>query len=335
MFGAIVVLWLGSAPPLPEQRTDIAAWARAHGLSAIAPAVDPAASDEARLVEQIEALLEEARSAPDGTAGSSAFELAEALLSAHPELPQAAWLMAERYALEAQGLATGPASGERGRLLLERARALEGVRAISAGLVPRAAEAQPRADASSQPARAAATGGRANDQLYVDGVRDAPLTPGHHQLQLYRGGRRVWATWLDAGNPPALAFIDPTRACSALDLADIAAEPEGPRPAPGVRCARWLAARPAVLGGTELAECAGSRCGRWQPAHAPEEAIRRARLQRADETAAWPSWATWSLVAVGAVAATGAVLWQAGLFDRSRADTDFVFTGPSAASYRF
>ena len=48
-----------------------------------------------------------------------------------------------------------------------------------------------------------------------------------------------------------------------------------------------------------------------------------------------PAWLTWGALGLGAVASTALVLWQAGAFDRPAPATEFVFTGPSAASVRF
>ena len=48
-----------------------------------------------------------------------------------------------------------------------------------------------------------------------------------------------------------------------------------------------------------------------------------------------PDGVTWTLVGAGAAAAAGVVLWRAGAFDRTEPGTEFVFTGPSAAVYRF
>jgi hypothetical protein len=336
MFGAIVVLWLGSAPQLPAQHADLAAWATARQLSPMAPEPAPMSSYDAALVAELEALLEEARAAPTEPT-TDALERAEALLLAHPELPQAAWLLAERYALGAHALGASEAVAERRNALVQRSRSLEGGRATSAGQAPLsgAASLGPRAsDNQAFPSPHA----RPGDRLLVDGVFGAAFTPGRHHLQLYRGGLRVWASWVDASDPGSLAVRDPTIDCSALDLADVAVGADGPRPAPGVRCRRWLAARPAATGGTELAECAAARCGRWQPARGPRLTPGvggAAESEPADGAATWPAWGTWGLVGAGAVASTFLVLWQVGVFDRSRPDTEFVFTGPSAAAYRF
>jgi hypothetical protein len=344
MFGAVVVLWLGAAPELPQQRADIAAWLAARSLAPVAPEAAPTPSYDAALVEQIETLLEEARATPVWSASQpsspSALERAEALLEVHPELPQAAWLLAERYALEAHALGRSEAALQRRRALLERSRALEGGRAPSAGqarVAPPSAAAGPRAAAPDAAALPAA-GARPHDRLVVDGVSGAALTPGRHHVQLYRGSQRVWASWLDAGDGVELTPTDPSVACSTLDLADVSVGADAPHPAPGVRCERWLAARPAALGGTELSECTASSCGRWQGARDLGEGPGprgTGRTRAVDGAGAWPAWATWGLVGIGAGALTGVVLWQAGAFDRSRPDTEFVFSGPSASAYRF
>jgi hypothetical protein len=351
MLDAIVVLWLGSSPQLAQHRADIAGWASAHQLSPAPPPAPPPQAYDASLVDNIEALLEEARATSAPSAGPSAFDRVEALLWAHPELPQAAWLLAERYAIEAQ-LLRGRAEGspEHGRELERHARDLEGERAKPLGLGASHAEAKPDAtpevpakpdearSAAGPPTSAMARAGvRAFDRVVIDGVDGAALEPGRHHVQVYRGTRRAWFAWVDAGATGELGPSDPTPACSALDLADVADGATAPRPAPGVLCVRWLAARPAAPGGTELAECTASRCGRWQNTAGAlrGDGAHAERAHPGEDTAAWPAWATWGVVGAGVVVATGFVLWQAGLFDRSEAATEFVFTGPSAGALQF
>jgi hypothetical protein len=353
MFGPIVVLWLGATPPVPEQRAEIAAWAGARELSPVAPAQEPPTPYAADVVERIEALLEEARSAAaPGAAGSaSAIERAEALLLAHAELPQAGWLMAERYAVEAQALGAHVASAVRRRTLLDLSGGLDGGRALPAELghgegvepsgAPTPSEVSidagsidtPRATSERRAPALGLSGVRPGDVLYVDGMPGAPLALGRHHVQVYRRGRRVWARWIDADGAAALSADDATQPCSADDLADVRAFAERPRPAPGVLCRRWLAARPAPLGGTEIAECTGARCGRWQLARVVRATPGGASSRH--DAATWPAWASWGLVGVGAVAAAGIVLWQTGAFDRPMPETEFVFTGPEATGYRF
>lgn len=340
MFGALVVLWLGSDAQLAERRADISAWAHTRQLHAelLRPAAE---SYDGRLADEIEALLEEARTLPAATGTPDALERAEALLLAHPELPQAAWLLAERYAIEAHALAgSADATLARRAELGERALALEGVRAVAAGAAPwsAAAAAQPHVPAPRSP--------RPHDQVFIDGVvidgdalaTDAApgrLAPGRHHVRVARAAQAVWSGWITIGPGSAELLPDPTTPCSALDLADVAAGSSAPEPAAGVRCGRWAVARPRLGGGVDLAECAGSHCEAWQPAGSvlrdtPALASEGAALERG-----WPGWATWSLIGAGALAATGVVLWQVGAFDRDAPGTEFVFTGPSAPAYRF
>ncbi|HTV18265.1 MAG TPA: hypothetical protein VMG12_06330, partial [Polyangiaceae bacterium] len=108
MLGVLVVLWLGTEPELAERRADVAAWASTRHWRA-EPLRPATVNDDAALVDQIEALLEEARAAAPAPGTPPALERAEALLLEHPELPQAAWLLAERFAIEAHAL-TAPDS---------------------------------------------------------------------------------------------------------------------------------------------------------------------------------------------------------------------------------
>jgi hypothetical protein len=337
MFGAIVVLWLGSQPELAERRADIAAWA--HARQQHAELLRPTASGyDAALADEVEALLEEARTlqAPAGT--PDALQRAETLLMEHPELPQAAWLLAERYAIEAHALAAGDdATAARRRELGTMALGLEGERAAAVGAAPLPPDA-------AAPARVPAPlGARPHDRLYIDGVaidtNGAPpmLAPGRHHARLTRGELPVWSGWITldaAGRPEPLP--DPTLPCSGLDLADVGAGSAAPEPALGVRCEHWAVARASLRGGVDVAECTRSRCDAWQHAGAlRRDAAPLALDAAAPERGAWPAWATWGLIGAGALAATGIVLWQAGAFDRDAPSTEFVFTGPSAAAYHF
>lgn len=345
MLPALVVLWLGTEPELAAHRAEVAAWAgarqaRATLLRPTAPSYDGA------LADRIEALLEEARAATAAPGTPSALERAEALLLEHPELPQAAWLLAERFAIEAQlPGGAGDAAAARRRELALRAQELEGARAQPAGAAPLPA-------AAPVSALTAPAGARPNDRVFVDGVArapagapaagvggaapgdGAPLAPARHHVRVTRAGLPVWSGWLRLDGPGAESFSDPTPACSALDLADVAVHDDAPAPAPGVRCPRWAAARVSPSGGLAIAECSRSRCAAWQLAGGPAR-DEDPRAGVAAEAGAWPSWATWSLVGAGALVATGLVLWRAGAFERDAPATEFVFTGPSAAAYRF
>lgn len=335
MFSAIIVLWLGSELELAEHRADIAVWAHARGRHA--ELLHPSApSYDAALVDEIEALLEEARTLPAGPGTPDALQRAEALLLQHPELPQAAWLLAECHAIEAHALATGDdATTARRQELGRLALGLEGGRAAAAGAVALAADGDA---AASVPAP---RGARPHDRVFIDGVAIEPraeprlFAPGRHHARLSRGGLPVWSGWIALEHGPGEPLADPASPCSELDLADVTAGGAAPEPAPGVRCERWAVARPSLLGGVDLADCAGSRCEPWQRAGAPRSEAPVVRDEAQAERSAWPGWATWGLLGASALAATGLVLWQVGAFERDAPGTEFVFTGPSAPALRF
>jgi hypothetical protein len=336
MFGAMVVLWLGSDAQLAERGADIEGWAHARQLHAelLRPSAE---SYDAALANEVESLLEEARTLPAASGTPDALERAETLLLEHPELPQAAWLLAERYAIEAHALAasdeaTAARRAEFGRLALQ----LEGVRAVAAGATP-----WPTRDAA-QPWVPAPSGARPHDRVFIDAVAlqtdgtPSRLAPGRHHVRVARGALPVWSGWITLQPGRVEKLPDPAPPCSALDLADVDAGSAAPMPALGVRCGRWAVARPSLRGGVDVAECAGSQCEAWQRAGVVQNDVAAGALDAmATARDGWPGWATWSLIGAGALAVTGVVLWQVGAFERDAPSTEFVFTGPSAAAYRF
>lgn len=330
MYGAIVVLWLGSEPELTERRADLAVWATERQRRA-QPLVAAGPSYPAELAEQVEALLEEARVAPAAPETVRALQRAEAVLLEHPELPQAAWLLAERYAIEAHASAAdGSGEPTLHGALRARARQLEGARAAPVGSppLPEPLTADGRVPEPS--------GTRPHDRVFIDGATAAgTLAPGRHHVLWMRGELRVWAGWieLEPGRPWSLS--DPTSPCSALDLVDVEVDADTPRPASGVLCQRWAIARPHPTGGIDVAECTTTHCGSWLRVSRESQRSAQALPARDDVTGGWPGWATWTLVGAGAAAAAGVVLWRAGAFDRDEPSTEFVFTGPSAPLYRF
>jgi hypothetical protein len=335
MLPPLVVFWLAAPTGAADPHGELERWAADHGYRP-APALQRSAAgyDDAA-VHEIEALLEEARSVAPGSSGS--FERLDQLLAAHPELPQAAWWAAERYALEGQQRAREDERDSAAEhALARRGNALEGPRAPVAGAdpaVPR--EALPEDPLPQLPLQLVDQ--RPRDELLLDGQpagEGTEIVPGRHLAQLFRGQRQVWASWVELGSPPVLRVADPSPACSELDLWGTERGEQGPVPAPGVRCSAWAVA--SVRGGTELelALCQGSRCGAWE---------RRSLLlgggsapgESAAPHASVPAWVTWGAIGLGAVASTALVLWQTGVFDRPAPATQFVFTGPTAAAFRF
>jgi hypothetical protein len=333
MLRPLVLLWLAAPNALSEHRPDISRWAAAQGFG---PVTEPRGAvqvpyDDAA-ASQIEALLEEARTAPSE---ASVFEHLERLLTMHPHLPQAAWLSAERYALRARAEARSAGANEALRAELEeRSMQLEGARASPFGQTTRLADGAVK---HGQPARLHVEGLRPRDRVFINGLplpTEASAEPGYHHVQVFRGDTRLWAGWLELGAPPRLSIDDASMPCSELDLAGVTAGPRAPATAPGILCEEWAAARPNPLGGVDVATCHASECTAW--AHRPVVELEIADgTPRPPASEGLPTWVTWSAVGVGAAATLGLVLWRTGAFERSDAATEFVFTGPTAGALRF
>src|SRR4051812_31189562 len=230
MLPPLVVFWLAApagqgAPQLVEH------WAADHGYRPVAMLEAPQPAYDEALVREIETLLEEARSVAPGTVGT--FERIDQLVLAHPELPQASFWLAERYALEAQHRAPDSAPDlESERELGRRATSLEGPRAAPVG----AAAASPATLADRDALELVDV--RAHDALLLDGssvTGGASVAPGRHHVQLFRAQRRVWSGWVELGSPPRLRLPDATPACSDLDLWGTERGAQGPVALPGVR----------------------------------------------------------------------------------------------------
>jgi hypothetical protein len=332
MLPALVVLWLAAPAAQPEYRGEIAQWAAERGYRPVSPEVRAGAAYDAAAAHQIETLLEDAKTTAPGPA--NLFEQLDRLLAEHPELPQAAWLMAERYALEAQQRAREALPGGDAALdLTLRSSELEGPRATAFGtetsLVPSAAPAH-------EPLQL--LGMRPRDELSIDGSPLLPgrqLAPGRHHVQLWRAHTSVWAGWVDVGSPARVQIPDPTPACHELDLLGTKLTALGPTPAPGVRCNSWAVASTDESGGLRLSRCQGSRCSAWEVLS--HSAVTRGGTAEAPaaERNGLPGWVTWGALGAGVVAGTALVLWRTGVFEPASDNTEFVFTGPTAAALRF
>src|SRR5688572_10834325 len=213
----IVLLWLAAQPPLGSQQAELDAWARARDATLSAPAPAGALAYDGDVAEQVESALEDARKAIGGRDASAEVILARvaALLGAHPELPQAAWLRAEHEHLRLELLEQTGASRERLAQARTRAYALEGARAEAFDGVRLEGEALD----GEGPALLA--GVRSADEVWVDGrsAHSAALAPGLHHVLVQRAGMLVWAGWAEVQSDLQLRVADPTRACSALDFA--------------------------------------------------------------------------------------------------------------------
>lgn len=338
MSHALVLLWLGTSAARAAHQPDLDSWRREHRTSLHAPAAGGRAGlrYDPALVGRVEKLLDEARIAAgslDEKAALARLTTVDRLLHAHPELPQAAWLMAERLSIEADVYdrrANGNAHAER---LRQRARALEGRRALSYTTATEAHEAEhpqggatPKAPATppaTAPAlqRVTAEGLLPGDRLYLDARRvrgPIQLASGEHHARVVRRGRAVWAGWVRvAEGHAALRLPVPAPAACSLDDLGATRVHEAHVEAPSdVRCRHWAVALPSAHGdGIRVAICDGSDCGPLLDWHKDFGHDFTGPAQPATHRG-WPTWATYLLTGVGVAATAGIVMWQTGAFDQ-------------------
>lgn len=327
MSGAVVLFWLGTSAAQASFEPELDSWARARWVKLAEPAEDAPAGlayDE-RLVAKLEELVDQARlaasSLDDATAKERLAEIQRALKK-HPELPQAAWLLAEALQVEA-GIALRTAPEERTRLIA-RAAALEGRRAPAFGETGEAT-AEPTVTVS-------LSAERPGDRIFFDGERVGPkheAVPGEHHVRVVRRERVIWAGWVDVSAAGALRLPLPRPVpCSPDDLEGVTIRGERVRAPRGVACGRWALARPAAGGGIEIASCSGSSCGPLVVWKRHYGAVYEGPPQPAPEPG-FPAWASWALAGAGVAALGAGVLWQAGAFDDpAPGKTRFEFYGP-------
>lgn len=333
MSTTLPLLVLASAGLLPSRLSgDLSTFSRAWGVGfEVVGATRKAASSppdySPALVERVEALLDRARtelaSFAEGDALQALSEV-ERILHGHPELPQAAWLMAEHHSIRAdlaerQGSPIAVA-------FRERALSLEGPRQAKFS-VGKGASATPKAPTLPVEVR----GLRRGDEVEWDGTRAGgpiPTQNGEHQLRILRDGRAVWAGWVFVSDTERSVTLDlPGIApCSAEDLRGTRDGSEGPVAPPGATCPNWAVAR-RTQGTLEIALCWGARCGAFHrpprqadPFAPPAQVIARKEL---------PKWLPFLVAGVGAATLTGVVLWQTGAFAEPEPGRDrFVYRGP-------
>lgn len=311
----------------PSQRRAIEAWAHSHLLSIVPPARDApgtAADYDPKLVERLEELLEQARVSAGSLDEALALEqlaLAEELVYAHPELPQAAFLLAEAAAQQA---AVVEHSGLARLAQIQRARAatLEGerVRPYAAGTEVHATSGgihTPRAEGVRD---VAITGLGHGDTLVWNGrsvaTRRLTVPVGEHHVQVLRNDSLFWAGFVlvHGADREVRIPVAPPTPCSRADLGGASLAQDRVTGAEQVRCPLWAIARPAAAKGVDVALCRYAECGvlmNWQ------EGFGEPLVRPLHEAHPWrlPSWAGYVAAGVGAAAATGLYLWQSGVFD--------------------
>jgi hypothetical protein len=331
------LVWLTPEAPNAEQRAALAAWAQARGVLLTLPGADPAPLEtNGQVADLVENEVERARdelAARNAEAVARSLDAAEALLRTHPELPQAAWLMAEvertRAALWRRVAPLDP---------LAAARAWSRAQALDGGRVPGIDE-----DATVLSAAPLATitwVAPPEDEVWVDATlafEPLGLAAGLHRVVARLSGVPVWADWVDLSPGPSRLEIDAPAPlpCSSYDLRRAKLASERVVVAAGVQCPRWVVAvAPGKPGPLWLATCQASACGSlapWEPAPVWNRAVPRHTPPPAPPTRPrpWPAWATWALVGAGVALAAGAAAIAAtsGAFDEGMPQTRFVNGG--------
>ena len=333
MSGLVVVLWLGSAASRPSADAELDSWARARLVriedAREAPAA-PADYDEA-LARKIEELLEQARVAADAIDEATALgRLAEVarLIDKHPELPQAAWLSAERMLLEATLYDRQRDGAEKAQALRRAAHALAGQR-----VAPLAEAMKPDLLPPAPGARVEIGGLQPEDRLFWDGRparRTVTAQNQQHHARVVRQGRTVWAGWIPISDTQRRITLDaPTpEACTLDDLGSALIRDQHVLAPAGARCRSWAVARPRTGGGIEVATCAKNRCGPLLPWRKNAGGEFTGPPQPSHERKL-PAW-LFVAAGIGAAALTGVALWQSGVFDEPDPAPDrVIFQGPA------
>lgn len=308
MAQTLTLLLLLSGELTRGERSLLESYAKRHDAALVAPAPTPAPAYPPYRADQvlaIEGRLDEARTFASSLDEARALELLAAIereLLQHPELPQAAWLMAERHRLTASVRREQPDGAREAEVLAERARVIEGARAGAFG----ESEIGPLPEAA--PVNVHFPELDSRDVLEVDGVMGGAtisVLPGEHQLRVLRRGELVWAGWSALGGAPEPRVgVRRVLACGLEDLGGIESRSSTPSVPPGVLCSHFVVARRKAQH-LEVAECHGRSCGAFAPL-----------VPARTEARPFPTWATVALAGVAAVGVTSLVLWGTGAFDR-------------------
>jgi hypothetical protein len=330
------IVWIAPGLPDETQVRSIASWAQAHSRALSAPRDEPppALRVDLSIAEEVERALEHARdamAARDAAAVDASLTAAEAALRAHPELPQAAWLMAEvERARSTRWRRVPPTDAIAADRAWLRAEALDGGRVVGVG--------EGSAPAHPPPATVQPEGTPAGAEVFLDGATvtagpSAIAAPaGPHVVVVTWRGAPIWASWIEVPPGPSTVRVaaPPPPPCSSTDVSQVRLAPAADRvDATGVQCPQWVAATGGAPGEVRVASCEADRCGPllswraaatmlpWSPPPAPAA------------HGGWPAWGTWGVVGAGAAIAigTGVVLVASGALRSSPPETRFVSGG--------
>ena len=304
-----------------SEHATLGEFARKRHVSVVAPAPTPSSPYPAyrqELVLDLEGRLDEAQTLAASLDEARALDLLQAIerdLTQHPELPQAAWLLAEEHRIAA-GLARGGSGDTTGADAHARAaRALEGPRAAPFGvdLSPEQAGEAGLIHVRDLDPR---------DELELDGASggaERSVEPGVHQARVLRAGELVFAEWVVLGTEREVTLgVRPLVPCSHEDLGAVTVSAGQVRGTSGVACQRYLVVR-RDAGRLAVADCTRSACSGFTLLEGPPPPT----------SAGLPTWATVALLSAGAIAAATLATWAAGGFSRETAPekTLFVYNG--------
>jgi hypothetical protein len=325
MIQELTLVWLSSASPSAYQ-PDLHSWSRAHqvvlrpAVTAPTPAYDPT------VAEAVEVEFDRTRTAlAMHQADAAALANVCQQIVQHPELPQAAWLLAECHRLSAQMSAQG-VDALTAAQRQQAANALEGARAAAYSAEPVAlAPLEPLAVVEIE-----TVGPRISDLIFLDGEFTASrglTSVGTHHLRVVRGETALWSGWLEVAAQGGQLRVPLTvQPCSTQELSEIAIAGSQATVPGDISCANWLLARPQADGtGIEVWQCQANHCSAPQQWPAPQ--------RQAEAATTGTAWYVWPLVGVGVALGTAAVLWQTGAFegDTEQPQRPFTITGPNAA----
>jgi hypothetical protein len=313
------VVWL--AEETPEAALALSQWASARGVRIAAPAAAlPSRTYAEAEVTQVEQALARAREAVaqlDADGAERLLARAEARLRAHPELPQAPWLMAEvQRGWAARFARVEPHDDGRAKRALAAADSLDGGRAAGVGepdstkpiLVDVVLDATVDPDVSYLLDAHAVSPGK---------IRAAP---GEHHLMAVARGQVRFADWITVVEGSRVKLEVEGRApCSTDDLSSATARGSSVEGA-GVRCATWVAAFPAPHG-VRAGLCRGTSCE--PPSFFAVRAARWPPLDEPPRSKGIPAWLTWSIVGVTTAATVIGILAATGIF--APADRRIIF----------
>ena len=331
---AATLVWLAPAAPDADEARALSSFGRARGLRLVQPRdeallarnglpLDPAIGED---VEQLLDRAHDALAAHDGEAVDRLLRAAASTLGAHPEAPQAAWLMAEVERARSTRLRRlAPVDEAAAASAWTRAEALDGGRLPGVG---EQGSASPPAATLTLPA-GLATGATT---VLLDGSRvtgaSVATRAGPHALVVEQGGAVVWASWIEApaGTSAAQVTAPLAAACSRADVARASLTGET-IDATDVACPSWIAATAGAAGpaGVRVAVCEGHHCGALLPWRAPLPWTYDLPPERPASRS--PAWAAWGLVGAGAVITTGIVILATGVLKPAPTGTQFVAGG--------